>query len=486
MRREPTEGYRIVPGNETRVQRVAVIGAGFAGLCMAIRLRRAGIDDFTVFEKADDLGGVWRDNTYPGAGCDVPSALYSYSFAQHGRWSRSFPPQREILAYLHRCAEKYDLARHLRLGVEVTAARYDESAEAWTLTTSDGDEHVARVLVSGVGQLNRPRYPDVPGLRTFTGTSFHSARWRHDHDLTGRRVAVIGTGPSAVQFVPEVARQAAKLYVFQRSANWVIPKPDRAHGPVALGLLDKAAPLRLALRGMIYLRAETVVYWAIQGRRRGKLLEWVSRRHLKSQVTDPALRAKLTPDFPMGCKRVLISDDWYPALSRENVELVTEPVSRVIRTGIDTDDGRHRSVDTIIYGTGFLATEFLRPMEIVGRGGVRLHDVWKDGAAAYLGVTVPGFPNMYMLYGPGTNLGHNSIIHMIESQAEYVLRRVLAGGVYEVGEQEFATQQAKFESDVAATVFVGACDSWYKNSDGKVTTNWPLRTFSYRTALRRG
>ncbi|WTW97355.1 NAD(P)/FAD-dependent oxidoreductase [Streptomycetaceae bacterium NBC_01309] len=473
-------------GTDARVRHVAVIGAGFAGLCMAIRLRQAGIDDFTVYEKAGDLGGVWRDNTYPGAGCDVPSILYSYSFAQHGRWSRSFPRQNEILAYLHRCAEEFGLDAHIRLGTEIVSARYDEADEVWRLRTSAGDEHAARVLVSGVGQLNRPRYPDIAGLRNFTGAAFHSAEWRHDHDLTGRRVAVIGTGPSAVQFVPEAARQAEKLYVFQRSANWVVPKPDREFGRRELTLRDKVAPVRLFLRGLTYVRAETVIYWAIRGGRLAKLAEYVARKHLEKQIAEPSLRAKLTPTFPIGCKRILISDDWYPTLARENVELVTEPVGRVIRTGIDTLDGVHRPVDTIIYGTGFLATEFLKPMDIVGRDGVALQDVWKDGAAAYLGITVPGFPNMFMLYGPGTNLGHNSIIHMIESQAAFILGKIREGGVHEVEQAAFDRHQDRLAADLAGTAFAADCNSWYKNAEGRVTTNWARRTLTYRLATRRG
>lgn len=473
-------------GTDAQVRHVAVIGAGFAGLCMAIRLRQAGIDDFTVYEKAGDLGGVWRDNTYPGAGCDVPSILYSYSFAQHGRWSRSFPRQNEILAYLHRCAEEFGLNAHIRLGTEIVSARYDEADEVWRLRTSAGDEHAARVLVSGVGQLNRPRYPDIPGLRNFTGTAFHSAEWRHDHDLTGRRVAVIGTGPSAVQFVPETARQAEKLYVFQRSANWVVPKPDREFGQRELTLRDKVAPVRLFLRGLTYVRAETVIYWAIRGGRLAKVAEYVARKHLEKQIAEPSLRAKLTPTFPIGCKRILISDDWYPALARDNVELVTEPVGRVIRTGIDTLDGVHRPVDTIIYGTGFLATEFLKPMDIVGRDGVALQDVWKDGAAAYLGITVPGFPNMFMLYGPGTNLGHNSIIHMIESQAAFILGKIREGGVHEVAQAAYDRHQDRLAADLAETAFAADCNSWYKNAEGRVTTNWARRTLTYRLATRRG
>ncbi|WP_308268663.1 flavin-containing monooxygenase [Yinghuangia soli] len=480
----PSPADPTAPPGHPPVQRAAIIGAGFAGLCMAIRLRQSGITDFTVYEKSSTLGGVWRDNTYPGAGCDVPSILYSYSFAQHGRWSRKFPLQHEILAYLRRTADQYNITPHIRFDTEVTAAHWNDETSIWHLRTTTGEDVHARNLITGVGQLNRPRYPDIPGMRTFTGTSFHSAEWNHDHDLTGRRVAVIGTGPSAVQFVPEVAKSAAKLYVFQRSANWVIPKPDAEFGRLALTLRDRVAPVRLLLRLLTYLRGETVVYWAIRGGKLAGLAEWASRKHLETQIQDPRLRAQLKPDFPIGCKRILISDDWYPTLARDNVQLVTSPVARIIKTGIDTADGTHHPVDTVIYGTGFLATEFLKPMTITGRAGANLHDAWKDGATAYLGITVPDFPNLYMLYGPGTNLGHNSIIYMIESQAAHILRHIKADKVHEPSRPAHDAHQERLQAALATSAFTAGCTSWYRTPTGQVTTNWPLRTLTYRRATK--
>ncbi|MFE5329043.1 flavin-containing monooxygenase [Embleya sp. NPDC056575] len=460
-----------------------IIGAGFAGICMAIRLRRAGIEDFTVYEKADDVGGVWRDNTYPGAGCDIPSMLYSYSFAQRADWSRVFPEQHEILRYLHECAEKFGIRAHLALGTEVNAARWDETAAVWRIETSRGAA-TARVLVSAVGQLNRPRHPDLPGLDSFAGTAFHSSRWRHDHDLNDRTVAVIGTGPSAVQFVPRIAGRVRRLYVFQRSANWVVPKPDRAYGRIAHRVFRRIPPTRTAVRAATYLRGETAVYWAIRGNLGACLVRRAARRHLAAQIADPALRARLTPDFPIGCKRILISTDFYPTLTRDNVELVTDPITEITPSGPRTA-ARDYPVDTLIHGTGFLATEFLRPMDIVGRDGVRLHDVWREGAAARLGMTVPRFPNLFLLYGPGTNLGHNSIIHMIESQVAYVLRRIRDGRVHEVGAAEYEADRRALAAGVAGTVFGAGCTSWYKGADGRVTTNWPWHTYRYRWATRR-
>ncbi|MFI1378658.1 flavin-containing monooxygenase [Embleya sp. NPDC020886] len=461
---------------------IAIIGAGFAGICMAIRLRQAGIDDFTVYEKADALGGVWRDNTYPGAGCDIPSVLYSYSFAQRADWSRVYPEQREILRYLHECAEGFDVVGRIRFDTEVFSAGWHPDESVWRLETSRGSVS-ARAVVSAVGQLNRPRLPDVPGLDTFAGTAFHSARWRHDHDLTDRTVAVIGTGPSAVQFVPRIAERVRKLYVFQRSANWVVPKPDRAYGPTARRVFRLVPPARLAVRGATYLRGETAVYWAVRGDRRGTLVEKTARRHLAAQIADPDLRRRLTPDFPIGCKRILISQDFYPTLTRDNVELVTDPITEVTARGPQTAV-RGYDVDTLIHGTGFLATEFLRPMEIVGRDGVRLHDVWREGAAAHLGIDVPRFPNLFLLYGPGTNLGHNSIVYMIESQVAYVVRKLRGGRVHEVGEDRYLAAHRALVAGLAGTALEADCTSWYKGADGRVTTNWPWRTYRYRLATR--
>ena len=449
---------------------------------MAIQLTKAGVP-FTVYEKADDIGGVWRDNTYPGAGCDVPSALYSYSFATNPRWSRAFPLQDEILEYLRRCTDRYGLRQHIRFGVEIASARYVDGG--WRLTASDGREFTARVLVPAVGQLNRPKLPDLPGMADFAGVAFHSAQWQHDRDLAGQTVAVIGTGPSAAQFIPHVAAEARKVYVFQRSANWVLPKWDYRYGR-GHRLLFRSVLGRLALRGMWFCFGDFVLYAAVRGQRLGKIVDYLCRRQLRIQVPDPELRAVLTPDFPAGCKRILISDDYLPALARDNVEVITTPVAGVTADGLVTADGNGFPVDTIVYGTGFTATEFLAPMEIVGRTGTRLRaDAWADGAAAYLGMTVPDFPNLFLLYGPNTNLGNNSVVVMIEAQVRYVVECIRRGGTVEVNQDVFARYQESLAAALHGTVWEAGCTSWYKTESGRVTNNWPLRVLSYRDRTRR-
>ncbi|MEU9456282.1 NAD(P)/FAD-dependent oxidoreductase [Streptomyces sp. NPDC048277] len=469
---------------------VAVIGAGFAGLCMAIRLRQAGVTSFTVYEKGDSLGGVWRDNTYPGAGCDVPSHLYSYSFAPRADWSRAYPLQPELLRYLEECADTYAIRLHIRFGTEITTAHYDEAAHEWELRTADGGCRRARILVTAVGQLNRPKFPDYEGLAEFAGTSFHSARWDHGHDLTGERVGVIGTGPSAVQFIPRIAPQARTLTVFQRSPNWVMPKWDYGYGPVHRTLFRTAVG-RLAFRGGWFAFGDTVLYSAVRGGRLGRLVEYLCRRQLRTQIPDPALRTALTPDFPLGCKRILISDEYYPALARDNVEVVTEKIVRITPRGVQTADGTEHVLDTLIHGTGFTATEFLAPMTITGRSGQLLREqAWADGAAAHLGMTVPGFPNLFLLYGPNTNLGNNSVVFMIETQVRHVLDTLTA--MTREGRQEtevparaFEIFQRDLDDALRTTVWEAGCNSWYKTATGRVTTNWPYRAARYRRLIRR-
>ncbi|HEX4811995.1 MAG TPA: NAD(P)/FAD-dependent oxidoreductase, partial [Nonomuraea sp.] len=404
---------------------VAIIGAGFGGLCMAIQLERAGIGSYTVFEKADGLGGTWRDNSYPGAGCDIPSHLYSYSFEKYASWTRRYPEQSEILGYLEHCADKYDVRRKIRFGTEVRRAAFDGSR--WQLTTAprDGADEAERaetfdVVVMGVGQLNRPRLPDIPGMSDFTGVSFHSARWNHDHDLTGRHVAVIGTGSSAAQFIPRIAERVARLHVFQRTPNWVIPKPDAAFGPLARLAFHHVPGLQRAYREWIYRYAESTLYPALAHGWSAGLLRRRALRHLHDQVPDPDLRARLTPDYPPGCKRVVIDSSFYPALTRDNVEVISEKIVRIAPGGVETTEGL-REVDTIVYATGFRSTEFLSPMDVAGRDGRSLRDQWAGGAEAYLGISMPNFPNLFLLYGPNTNLGHNSIIFMIECQVNHIM-----------------------------------------------------------------
>ncbi|GII76368.1 4-hydroxyacetophenone monooxygenase [Sphaerisporangium rufum] len=467
---------------------VAIIGAGFGGLCMGIRLRAAGITSFTIFEKAGGVGGTWRDNTYPGAACDVPSHLYSYSFEQARGWTRRFPRQPEILAYLEHCADKYRLRRHLRLNTEVTAAAFDEERGCWRVTTAGGQQESFDVVVTGVGQLNRPHLPEIPGMPDFAGTAFHSARWDHGHDLAGRRVAVIGNGSSAAQLIPRVAAAAGHLDVYQRTPSWVIPKPDGPYGPVLRPAFRWLPGLLAADRQRIFRFMEGLIYPVIVDGWSRPLVTRRAREHLRRQVPDPALRARLTPGYPIGCKRIVIDSDFYPALTRPNVDLVTTPIARVVPEGIETADGTVRAADTIVYATGFRTTEFLAPVEVTGRGGRPLAEVWKDGAEAYLGMAVPNFPNLFMLYGPNTNLGHSSIVLMIESQVRYImgcLPLLSARGPMEVRPESLDAWRAALDRAMARTVWEAGCRSWYKNASGRVTNNWPGPVATYRRITRR-
>ncbi|QQJ98998.1 alpha/beta hydrolase fold domain-containing protein [Burkholderia ambifaria] len=466
-----------------------IIGAGFAGIGMAIALQRAGIHDFVIVERSHDVGGVWRDNRYPGAACDVPSHLYSFSFEPNPNWSRVFAPQPEIHAYLQHCARKYGLARHLRFGAEVERAQYDEARALWHVTLADGTTLSAAVLVSGTGQLSRPAMPDLPGIDTFRGRAFHSAHWDRDYPLAGKRVAVVGTGASAIQFVPAIAGDVERLVVFQRSPAYVMPRPDRAYRPWEQALFRRLPWAMKLYRASIYLRYESraIAFTRLHG-----LMDVAVgrpfRKLLARDVRDPALRARLTPDYPIGCKRILLSSDYLAALDRDNVELVTQRIRRVTETGIETDDGVHHPVDAIVYGTGFAATAFLSPMRITGRDGLDLNDAWRRGAQAYLGLTVPGFPNFFMLYGPNTNLGHNSIVYMLESQIAHVMRCVRAmrrngSTAIDVDPRRYRRFNAHVQQRLAGSVWSG-CKSWYVDASGHNSTNWPGFTLTYRWITR--
>ncbi|MEU9022873.1 NAD(P)/FAD-dependent oxidoreductase [Actinomadura sp. NPDC048394] len=467
---------------------VVIIGSGFGGIGMAIRLREAGVHDVVVLEKADGLGGTWRDNTYPGAACDVPSHLYSFSFERKTDWTRRFPPQPEILDYLWHCARKYGVLDKIRFGTEVTEARFDEDAALWRVSTTTG-ELDARVLVSACGQLNRPALPPVEGRESFTGTSFHSSRWDHGTDLRGKRVALVGTGASAIQIVPEIAKEAAELRLFQRSAPYVIDKPDRPYRAWEKAVLRTVPGAYALSRARIYAMFESRALGFVKYPKLMGLMEKGFRKHLEEQVDDPALRGRLVPGYRMGCKRILLSDTYYPALGRPNVDLITDPIERVTPSGVATAR-EHYDVDVIIYATGFQSTDFLSPMKIVGRDGRELNEAWRDGAQAHLGITVSGFPNLFLLYGPYTNLGHNSIIYMLESQFRYVLgcvealrRHGLDWIDVKPDVQDAFTREMR--ERMRATVWEAGCQSWYMTEDGKVVNNWPGFTFAYRNATRR-
>jgi cation diffusion facilitator CzcD-associated flavoprotein CzcO len=476
-----------MPGHSS--YRVVVVGAGFGGIGMARALKQAGLDDFIVVDRADDLGGTWRDNTYPGAACDVPANLYSFSSSPRS-WSRRFPAQQETLAYLRELANEGGLGRHLHLGSGVAAAEFDERGASWRVTLDDGDTLEATALVCAVGQLNRPALPDIAGRDDFAGPSWHSARWDHDVDLAGQRVAVVGTGASAIQFAPEVARAAAHVDVYQRSAPYVLPKADRPYRHAEQVLFDRLPLVRKADRLRTFLTGELLTSGFVRSEKllAGPMRIW--RRQLAEQITDPQLRERCTPDYVMGCKRVLFSNDWYPALARPDVELVTDAIERIVPGGVVTAGGNLRQADVIIYGTGFQTLDFLAPMSVTGPDGRELHETWRDGAAAYLGITVSGFPNFFMLYGPNTNLGGNSIIYMLEGQICYVL-----GAIRALEREGLDWLDVRPEVQMAFTTWVDSasrtsvwesgCQSWYTTASGRNTNNWPDMTFRYRQRVRR-
>jgi cation diffusion facilitator CzcD-associated flavoprotein CzcO len=476
--------------NRTPAPSILVIGSGFAGLCLAMQLKRAGIHSFTILEKEGDIGGTWRDNVYPGAACDVPSFLYCFSFEQKTDWTRKWSPEKEILEYIRHSADKYDLWPHIRLRTEVVSARFDASQNEWVVRTSDGLELRARFLVSATGQLNRPSIPQIDGLEQFAGASFHSARWRHDVSLSGRSVAVIGNAASAVQFIPELAKQVAQLTVFQRSPNWMLPKNDRVHTEREIRLFSKVPLLARLYRSCIWLGYEAR-FPALGGNRVAqRAATFMALRHLESQVPDAVLRKALVPDYPIGAKRILISDDYYPALARSNVSLVTNPIERVTPTGVVTRDGVEHPADVLVFATGFESTAFLTPMEIEGPSGRTLGEAWRDGAEAYLGLTVAGFPNFFVLYGPNTNLGHNSILFMLECQTNYVLaclERMDQNGLSRIDLLPGAQRDynALVQRKLAKTVWTQIDASWYKTKTGRITNNWYGPTWQYWRATRR-
>lgn len=477
------------PGDASHVTAV-IVGAGMSGLLAGIKLKERGIDDFVILERSDSVGGTWYDNCYPGASCDVPSHLYSYSFAPNPNWTRAFARQPEILAYFRDVAERYGLEPHIRFGTEVAGAVFDEAAGEWQVAAEDGRHWRARILIVGAGQLNRPWTPDIEGKESFRGVQFHSARWNRDIDLTGQRIASIGNGASAVQYIPEIAPLAEKLTIFQRSSNWIIPRPDEEITPQQHALYRRFPIIRKALRLLIYSINES--RWGAfkkAGSWASRRLEKMARDHLNAQVHDPRLREILTPDYPIGCKRVLITDDYYPAVTRPNVEIVTEPIARIVPDGIETQSGRKIPLDVIVWGTGFATAGFLVPIDIVGRGGRRLHDVWANGAEAHRGVTVSGFPNLFVMYGPNTNLGHNSIIFMSERQMDYILPlidTILARdlAVLDVKPAAQAAYNAELQKKLATTVWAANCGSWYKH-DGKITNNWSSSTIAFWRQMRK-
>lgn len=461
--------------------KVAILGAGFAGLCMGLKLQDSGETSFVILEKADRVGGTWRENTYPGCGCDIPSHLYSYSFEPNPDWPEIYSAQPDILAYIEGVVERRALAPHIRFNAEVTGAEWDDAAQVWRIALAGGKTLTAEAFVTAWGQLNRPKLPPIEGRDDFAGSAFHSAHWDSSVDLAGKRVAVIGNGASAIQFVPEVAKVAGRLTLFQRSPNWIVPRMNRPYTDEEKGRFRNEAGFREHVRQQIFDMAEA----RLAARRAGAPLEDppIPLTHLHAQVEDPVLRAKLTPDYEVGCKRVLISNDFYPALQRPNVELVTEAIARMTPQGVVDSTGRLHEVDVVIYATGFETKSFAGETAIRGAGGKSLAQAWAKGPEAHLGVTVSGFPNLFMIYGPNTNLGHNSIIYMIEAQAAYIEQALHAPGPVDVKPEVMGRYNDDIQAALANTPWAGACTSWYKTPEGKILNNWPHTAGAYAEAV---
>lgn len=452
---------------------VIIIGTGFGGIAMAVALQKAGYDDFIMLEKAATLGGTWRDNTYPGAECDIPSALYSYSFAPNPTWDFKWAKQPQILAYIHKVAKDYDLMRHMRFNQAVTDARYQNGR--WAVTATDGTQYDGQFLISAVGQLHHPAFPNIKGVNDFAGHSFHSAQWNHAIDLTGKNIGVIGNAASAVQFIPEIAKSAGHVTVYQRSANWVIDKGDRPYTRIEKAVAKRLPWLAKFYRFGLWGLGEYVIWPVIKGAKwRAAILRAKNRWDMGRHIKDPAMRAVLTPLYPMGAKRILFSDKYYETLAQDTVNLVTDSVKAVTAAGIKTADGTTRDHEVIIYGTGFHTNPFLKDISVCGEGGALLHDVWADGARAYMGTMVDGFPNLFTLYGPNTNTGHTSIIFKLEAQAGYVVQLIKAARAGHIAVQPAAAEafDREMQHRLAKLAWDKVDRSWYKDGT-RLTNNWP-------------
>lgn len=481
----------IEPEAPVETAEFVIIGSGFSGMGMAIALRRAGLDDLVILERGPTLGGTWRDNVYPGCGCDVPSHIYSFSFEPNPDWSRAFAGQAEIQAYLQGCADRHGLRPYFRFDCEVVDARFDEGEGRWHVRAADGRRFVARYAIFGVGGLKDPRYPAIPGREDFEGIDLHSARWDPAVDLGGKRVGVIGTGASAVQLAPAIADEVEHLTVFQRTPPWIVPRNDRAHGPITRGLMRRVPGLLRLKRTLLYLAWELryPVVFDNPGRI-GRLYERRLLKHIAAEIDDPELVRKVTPDYRVGCKRVLLSDDWYATLNRPDVDLEDSAIARIVPRGVELSDGRTVELDALAWCTGFTVDRPLGDMQVRGLAGRSLTEAWGARPRAHLGITVAGFPNLFLLLGPNTALGHNSVLVMIEAQIDYIMRAIrhVRGrkrGWVDVREDAQAAFVEQIDRDSASTVWQSGCESWYLGQDAVNFTLWPGTTVAYRLATRR-
>jgi cation diffusion facilitator CzcD-associated flavoprotein CzcO len=472
-----------------RHRRIVIVGAGFSGLGMAIRLKQSGIEDFAVLERAPDVGGCWHFNTYPGCRCDVPSHLYSFSFAPNPGWSQTYSPQAEIRDYLRRCAEEFQIRPHLLTEVEVRGAAWSEDERRWVLETTAGT-FTASVLISGMGPLTEPKLPEVPGIESFEGETMHSARWDHDYELSGKRVASIGTGASAIQYVPAIQEKVEKLYVFQRTAPWIMPHSGRPISDRERSLYRRQPAVQKLVRGAVYLSKEVLVLGFVKYPRLMGALERLSRSHMQKQVSDHKLRAMLTPEYALGCKRIVPSNHWYPALQQPNVEVIAGGLQEVRPHSVLGSDGLEREVDAIIFGTGFHVADPPVAERVRGRAGKLMREAWEGTPRAYLGTSVPDFPNLFLLLGPNTGLGHSSMVLMIETQIEHVLQAILAmqrrrASTIEVRRRVYEEFNQQVDARMQGTVWDSGCASFYLDATGRNGVLWPDWTWRFRRLATR-
>lgn len=467
-----------------------IVGAGFAGICMAIKLREAGYNDLLILERNAAIGGTWYDNAYPGAACDVESHLYSFSFAPNPTWSRQFGPQQEILSYMDYCVDTFGLRDVIKLDAEVISASFDEHTGLWHISTRSGQEYTARYFISCSGGLSDPAYPTIRGLDTFAGKMFHSSRWDHSYDYRGQRLAVIGTGASAIQIIPAIAGQVAALDVYQRTPAWVIPKPDKAISDFRRGMYARFSFMRALYRWRLYWQHELMAIGFVVSPAVMRLFGRVALRYLYRTVKDPILRQKLTPSYVIGCKRILLSNEYYQALQKPNVSVITDHISEVNEKGVMTADGVQHDVDAIVLATGFQAAENVTRFDVKGLKGMDMNEAWREGAEAYLGTTVSGFPNMFLVVGPNTGLGHSSMILMIEAQVGYIVQAIAqakkrAAKYMDVKGEVQKSFNEKLQQELSQSVWQsGGCHSWYQNKNGKNVTLWPGFTFTFMKRTR--
>ncbi|MGU3498167.1 flavin-containing monooxygenase [Mycobacterium sp. C31M] len=474
----------------TTTSSVGIIGAGPGGLALGIFLRKAGFRDFTIFDREDGVGGTWRINTYPGLACDVKSHLYSFSFDLNAQWSRLWSGQREILAYFEDSARRHRLQPHLRLNTEITAAHWNAEAANWTLTTGSGDRHTFDIVVSAVGLFTQPLMPDLGDRNQFGGTVMHTAQWDHSVPLEGSRIAVLGTGSTASQVVPELAKVADKVYSVQRSPTWILPKPNRGYTERERWMFAHVPLAKKIYRTRLWLRSESNISVIEDGSDKTQQFKALALNMLEASVKDEDLRKRLTPDHPLGCKRLVFSSDFVPTLTRSNVEVVDSPARSLTADALVTADGRELDVDVVVCATGYAAADYLGQIEVTGENGVTLRDTWSDGAYAYLGMAVPGFPNFFMLYGPNTNVGSNSVIFVLEAQAHYIVRalrhlRRRRKTYVAVRPEAMSEYLTRIDGWMQGTVWLTRCNSYFRAANGRVVTQWPRSARAFWQMTRR-